>query len=143
MLLNSFRCSFVSKIAPNKTFKIKNISFEDKSKILDRLNGGERISAITKSLNLNEATVRTIKRSEVKIRHNIAEGSSKIAKRTARTRDIDLVKMEKALFIWIEDCESKYIYIKYIKRERRRLPRVRGLWMDTSLIKRRLKLLNI
>lgn len=94
----------------NKTsFKRKSISFEDKLKILDRLRLGERSSSIAKSLNLNEATVRTIKKSEIKIKEHFSAGSTRSAKRSTRTRDIDLVKMEKALYIWIEDCEQKKV----------------------------------
>lgn len=94
----------------NKTsFKRKSIAFEDKLKILDRLKQGERISSIAKSLQLNEATVRTIKKSEIKIKENVSAGSARSAKHSTRARDIDLVKMEKALYVWIEDCEQKKV----------------------------------
>ena len=41
-------------------FKRKFISLEEKIGILDRIKCGEKSSSIAKSLNLNEATIRTI-----------------------------------------------------------------------------------
>lgn len=94
----------------NKTsFKRKSISFDEKLKILNRINLGEKITSIAKSLQLNEATVRTIKKSEIKIKENVSAVSARSAKRATRARDIDLIKMEKALYIWIEDCEQKKV----------------------------------
>lgn len=103
--------SRVSKMPrPNKTsFKRKSIPFNDKLKILERVKKGEKISAIAKSLGLNEATVRTIKKAEIKIKENVDAGCARGAKRSTRARDIDLVKMEKALYIWIEDCAQKKV----------------------------------
>ncbi|XP_076749054.1 putative CENPB DNA-binding domain-containing protein 1 [Xylocopa sonorina] len=101
--------STVSSETKKIQLKRKFISLEEKIQILDRLQDGERVSSVAKSYNLNEATVRTIKNSEQKIRKNVAEGCPLRAKRVARTRDIDVVRMEHALIIWMEDCLEKRI----------------------------------
>ena len=91
------------------TLKRKFISLEEKIKILDRLVKGEKASQIAKSLNLNEATVRTIKKSEKEIRSAVVAGSAICAKYSARPRAQIIEKMEKALNIWIDDCCQKRI----------------------------------
>nr|XP_033328818.1 tigger transposable element-derived protein 1-like [Megalopta genalis] len=91
------------------TFKRKFISLEVKIQILDRLLKGEKASHIGKSLNLNEETVRTIKKNEKEIRSAVAAGSLTSAKRAARPRAPVIEKMEKALSIWIGDCCQKRI----------------------------------
>lgn len=92
-----------------KILKRKYISIENKIDILNRLEEGQRIAYIARSLCLNEATVATIKRNGNKIRNQVIEGISVSAKRVARTRDIDMIRMEKSLFIWIDDCVNKKI----------------------------------
>ncbi|XP_015186585.1 PREDICTED: uncharacterized protein LOC107071792 [Polistes dominula] len=87
----------------------KFISLEAKIQILDRLLKGEKASHIAKSLNLNEATVRTIKKNEKEIRSAVAAGSLISAKRSARPRAPIIEKMEKILRDWIDDCCQKSI----------------------------------
>lgn len=91
------------------TFKRKFISLETKIHILDRLLKGEKTSHVAKTLNLNEATIRTIKRSEKEFRNSVAAGSITSAKYSARSRSSIIEKMEKALSIWIDDCGAKNI----------------------------------
>lgn len=96
--------------ADRKTsFKRKFISLETKITILNRLLNGERVTDISKSLNLNEATIRTIKKNEKEIRSAVAAGSSTSARYSARPRMPIIEKMEKALSIWIDDCCTKRI----------------------------------
>ncbi|GLV46176.1 hypothetical protein CBL_02892 [Carabus blaptoides fortunei] len=64
------------------------------------------VSKVAKSLNLNEATIRTILKNEQKIRTAIAAGSSISA---ARQRAPIMEKMEKELSSWIEDSTKKQI----------------------------------
>ena len=45
-----------------KQLKRKFISLEDKIQILNRLKGGEKISSVAKSINLNKSTIRTLKK---------------------------------------------------------------------------------
>ena len=92
-----------------KQLKRKFISLEDKVQILNHLKGGEKISSVAKSINLNESTIRTLKKNEGKIRKTMADGCPLGAKRVTRTRNINMVKMERALMIWLEDCIAKKI----------------------------------
>lgn len=92
-----------------RQLKRKFISLEDKVEILNRLKDGERISSVGKSFDLNESTIRTLKRNEEKIRKTMADGCPLGAKRTTRNRDIDIVKMERDLMIWLYDCIAKNI----------------------------------
>ncbi|XP_017754456.1 PREDICTED: tigger transposable element-derived protein 1-like [Eufriesea mexicana] len=100
----------MAEISKNrKQLKRKFISLVDKIEILNRLKNGEKISSVAKSLNLNESTVRTLKKNEEKIRKTIANGCPSGAKRVTRTRHVNMVKMERALMIWLEDCISKKV----------------------------------
>ena len=85
------------------------ISILDKIQILNRLKDGEKVSSIAKSFNLNESTIRTVKKNEKKIRRTMASGCPSGAKRVTRTRHVNMVKMERALMIWLEDCIAKKI----------------------------------
>lgn len=85
------------------------ISLESKIQILDRLKKGEKVSYVARSLNLNEATIRTIRKNEQKIRTAIAIGSSISANMTARPRAPIIQKMEKVLGIWIDYCCKRQI----------------------------------
>lgn len=94
-----------------KGLKRKFISLEDKIQILNRLEGGEKISSVAKSTNLNESTIRTLKKNAANIRKTVADGCPLGAKRVTRTRTSNMVKMERALMIWLEDCIAKKIPI--------------------------------
>ncbi|XP_012142198.2 putative CENPB DNA-binding domain-containing protein 1 isoform X2 [Megachile rotundata] len=85
------------------------ISLEMKIHILDRLKNGEKATYIAKSLQLNEATIRTIKQNEEKIRTAVAVGSSVSARMSARPRAAIIEKMEKALSLWIADYNEQQI----------------------------------
>lgn len=87
----------------------KAITMETKIKILDRLAAGEKAAAIARHFNMSESTVRTIKQSEAQIRSAIQSSSSAMSKHSSYTRDPIMIKMEKALLIWVEDCAQKRI----------------------------------
>lgn len=92
-----------------KQLKRKFISLKDKIQILNRLEGGEKISSVAKSTNLNESTIRTLKKNADNIRKTVANSCPLGAKRVTRTRNTNMVKMERALMIWLEDCIAKKI----------------------------------
>lgn len=87
------------------------ISLETKIKILDRLQNGEKVTCIARNLNLNEATIRTIQKSEQKIRASVVSGCSISSNMVSRPRAPIIEKMEKALNIWIDDCSKKRIQL--------------------------------
>lgn len=92
----------------------KFISIEKKIRILDQLKKGNRVSIVSKKFNLNEGTVRTIRRNEEKIRAHAAVGSSISAKKISRPKDILMCKMEKLLMAWIEERNTKQLPINKI-----------------------------
>ena len=95
----------------NKKTKLKRkfISLDVKIQILDCIMKGEKVSHIAKTLNLNEATIRTIKKNEKKIRSAVTVGSSISAKYASRPRVPIIENMEKALSIWIDDsCQKRF-----------------------------------
>ncbi|GFR13044.1 HTH CENPB-type domain-containing protein [Trichonephila clavata] len=87
------------------------ISLETKIKILDQLKNNERIADISRHLNLNESSIRTIRQAEDKIRDSVVSGSSVLAKVTARPRATIMEKMEQALTVWVEDITTKRLPI--------------------------------
>ncbi|XP_017761859.1 PREDICTED: tigger transposable element-derived protein 1-like [Eufriesea mexicana] len=68
----------------------KCISLEEKIKILDRLKSGEKVIIIAKDLNLNEATIRTIKRNEDRIRATVRRFSLRNMKLGGETASADM-----------------------------------------------------
>ncbi|XP_026482734.1 tigger transposable element-derived protein 1-like [Ctenocephalides felis] len=94
-----------------KGLKRRCISLENKIEIINRLKDGEKLSAIAKSTNLNESTIRTINKNADHIRKTVADGCPSVAKRVTRTRPSIMVRMERGLMIWLEDCIAKRIPI--------------------------------
>lgn len=76
-----------------------------KKQMLDRLRLGESFASVARFFDVNESTVRSIKKSEEKIRNSIASTSlsAKIV------RDPAIEKMEAALSLWIEDRNQKRV----------------------------------
>ena len=66
-------------------------------------------AACGREFGVNESTVRSIKKCEKDIRQAVMNSVPAAAKVTQRVRDITLIKMEKALNIWIEDLNQRNI----------------------------------
>lgn len=105
----NFQIFIMDSINKKTQFKKKCISLEDKIEILNRLNNGEKLSSVANSLNVNKSTIQTIRKNENRIRQSVAEGHWISAKRVARVRDMDMIRMENAVMIWFEDCVDKNI----------------------------------
>ena len=71
--------------------------------MLDRSRLRESFASISRSFNVNESTVRSIKKSEDKIRSSLA--STSLSAKIVREPAIE--KMEVALALWIEDRNQK------------------------------------
>uniref|UniRef100_A0A1A9USL2 HTH CENPB-type domain-containing protein n=1 Tax=Glossina austeni TaxID=7395 RepID=A0A1A9USL2_GLOAU len=76
-----------------------------KIEMLDRLRLGESFSSISRSFNVNESTVRSIRKSEGKITSSVAS----ISLSAKIVRDPAIEKMEVALSLWIEDRNQKRV----------------------------------
>uniref|UniRef100_A0A2A4JVK0 HTH CENPB-type domain-containing protein n=1 Tax=Heliothis virescens TaxID=7102 RepID=A0A2A4JVK0_HELVI len=76
-----------------------------KIEMLDRLRLGESFASISRSFDVNESTVRSIKKSEDRIRSSVA--STSLSAKVVRDPAIE--KMEVALSLWIEDRNQKRV----------------------------------
>lgn len=93
---------------PQRVKRSKHIlSLGQKADILDRLTAGEGSTSVAKDYNLNESTVRSVKKNEAKIRASLAAGVSKHLKHSFHSQT--LRKMEKNLSAWMVKQQSKGI----------------------------------
>lgn len=74
-----------------------------KVELLDKLKEGISIAAVGRMYHVNESTVRTIKRSENKIREAVTASRSVNAKQVQIARNKKIIDMEKELHPWIQD----------------------------------------
>jgi hypothetical protein len=79
------------------------LTLEVKLDIIQRLERGQTAASVGRLYNVNESTVRTIKKSAEKIRSVIAQSCSVAAKKFIRVRNPLLEKMEMMLVAWMED----------------------------------------
>ncbi|GFY18213.1 tigger transposable element-derived protein 1 [Trichonephila clavipes] len=77
--------------------------------ILDRLGKGEGSTAIGKHFNLDEPTVRAIKKNDAAIRKSVISGTKLSLKFASYTRDVLLERTERAIAIWIEEQVQRRI----------------------------------
>jgi hypothetical protein len=91
--------------------KRKSLTLEEKIEILDKLEMGEKVTSIAELKNLNESSIRTLKKNSENIRKTVANGCPLGAKRVGRARKSIMIEMENALMFWFEDCVSKNIPI--------------------------------
>lgn len=80
----------------------KVIPLSVKIQILDRLKSGEGATSVGRYFNLNEATVRTIKKNEDKIRARMAAGFTLNSDFSLVLQHINIETAEKKLMKWIQ-----------------------------------------
>jgi DNA topoisomerase IB len=85
----------------------KVMTLLQKVEVLDKLASGMGASVVGRLFSVNESTVRYIKKKEKLIRESVGQSVSASAKVACVVRDRALVKMEKALSLWIEDMSQK------------------------------------
>ena len=85
----------------------KVMTLTDKVKVLDTLREGKSYAAVGRMFAVNESTVRYIKKNEKVIRDAVKASAASSAKTTYQVRDKTVMKMESALFIWLEDSHKK------------------------------------
>ena len=71
----------------------------------------ENLFLVAKLTKLNESTIGNLNKNADNIRKTVADGCPLGAKRVTRTGNSNMVKMERALMIWLEDCIAKKIPI--------------------------------
>ncbi|PNF24825.1 hypothetical protein B7P43_G15134 [Cryptotermes secundus] len=83
------------------------LTLEAKLDIIQRLERGQTAASVGRLYNVNESSIRTIKKSAEKIRSAIAQSCSVAAKKSIRVRNPLLEKMEMMLVTWMEDQRKK------------------------------------
>jgi hypothetical protein len=84
-----------------------SLSLEAKLDIIERLERGQTAASLGRLYNVNESSIRTIKKSAEKIRSSIAQSCSPAAKKSLRVRNPLLERMEMMLVTWLEDQKEK------------------------------------
>ncbi|XP_062538067.1 tigger transposable element-derived protein 1-like [Armigeres subalbatus] len=85
----------------------KSITLETKLDVLKCLSGGQSIAAVSRTFQLHESTVRTIKKNEGLIQKAVMNSAEHHAKRSSYVRDEAMCKMERALLIYVEEKAQK------------------------------------
>ncbi|XP_066972486.1 tigger transposable element-derived protein 1-like [Macrobrachium rosenbergii] len=91
----------------------KVMTLHQKVELLDMLMSGNSFAAVARHYSVNESTVRYIKKKEVEIRKatNMNLGS---AKTVSTLRDKNIIRVESALAVWINDCYKKNMSLSHI-----------------------------
>ncbi|KAM7063985.1 tigger transposable element-derived protein 1-like isoform 1-T10 [Molossus nigricans] len=87
----------------------KMLTIQEKVKLLDMIKDGKKIVEVARHYNLNESTVRSIRKDEKNIRATATVSFNKEAKRVMTSRNKFIVKTESALAVWISDSRKKNI----------------------------------
>lgn len=87
----------------------KMLTIQEKVKLLDMIKDGKKIVEVARHYDLNESTVRSIRKDEKNIRATATVSFNKEAKRVVTSRNKLIVKTESALAVWISDSRKKNI----------------------------------
>jgi hypothetical protein len=87
------------------------LTLETKLSIIQRLEYGETAASLGRLYNVNESSIRTIRKNAERIRNSVARSCSLTAKKTVRVRNPLLEKIEKMLAIWVEDQNKKKMVV--------------------------------
>lgn len=85
------------------------LTIQEKVKLLDMIKDGKKIVEVARHYDLNESTVRSIRKDEKNIRATATVSFNKEAKRVVTSRNKLIVKTESALAVWISDSRKKNI----------------------------------
>ena len=88
-----------------------SLTLEAKLDIIERLERGQTAASLGRLYNVNESSIRTIKKSAEKIRSSIAHSCSPATKKSLRVRNPLLEKMEMMLVSWMEDQKGKKVTV--------------------------------
>ncbi|XP_017165864.1 tigger transposable element-derived protein 1-like isoform X2 [Poecilia reticulata] len=89
--------------------KRKMLTIAQKVELLDMLKEGKSYAAVGRHFEINESSVRSIKKEEKNIRTTAAVSFNQNAKRVVTVRNKTIVRMESVLALWINDCRKKNI----------------------------------
>lgn len=94
-----------AKVTPKRQKKV--MTLEEKVQVLNKCREGMSFAAVGRLFHVNESTVRSMKRNEEAIRAAVNNCAPRSAKHVLQVRDKAIVKMEYALFLWMEDQYRK------------------------------------
>ncbi|KAG7161266.1 Tigger transposable element-derived protein 1-like 112 [Homarus americanus] len=99
------------------------LTLNEKNEVLKQLDSGMSYTAVGRHFGLNESSVHGIKRRAKDLKHALASSAPVTSKVTSHVRDDALIKMEKALNIWIEDLNRRRIPLdsKFIRQKAKEL----------------------
>ncbi|XP_042218762.1 CENPB DNA-binding domain-containing protein 1-like [Homarus americanus] len=92
----------------------KVMTLQEKVELLNKSREGMSFAAVGRLYNVNESTVRTIKKREKDICDAVSASAPRSAKHVSQVREKAMVKMENALFLWIEDQHRKGVVVDSI-----------------------------
>ncbi|KAF0746713.1 tigger transposable element-derived protein 1-like [Aphis craccivora] len=92
----------------------KVLTLVQKIEILDKIKSGDTVASLARKYEMNESSVREIRKNEVAIRRSVMESAPISSKTCFITRDVMVEKTEKALNIWIEDQTQKKVPLSSI-----------------------------
>ncbi|XP_042213640.1 tigger transposable element-derived protein 1-like, partial [Homarus americanus] len=92
----------------------KLMTLQEKVELLNKLKEGMLFTAVGRLYNVNESTVCTIKKREKDIYGAVSASIPHSAKHVSQVREKAMVKMENALFLWIEDQHRKGVAVDSI-----------------------------
>ena len=95
-------------MSPNQKTR-KTLSLATKVRILDKLEVGERVCSVSAEYNVNESTIRTIRKNADQIRAAVVVGRTVTSNEAKYTRPAIITKLEEGLHFWIRDCGIKRI----------------------------------
>ncbi|KRZ74564.1 Tigger transposable element-derived protein 1 [Trichinella papuae] len=95
----------VSACGLKRQKKVMNIA--QKVKLLDELNGGMSFAAVGRMFGINESTARYIHKNEKAIRAAFNACAPLTTKAVSQVREKAIIKMENALYIWLESQRRK------------------------------------
>uniref|UniRef100_K7EX90 HTH CENPB-type domain-containing protein n=1 Tax=Pelodiscus sinensis TaxID=13735 RepID=K7EX90_PELSI len=81
----------------------KSFTLEEKLEVIKRIEKGERNCDISRTLNMHESSVRTIRAQAEKIKESCKNATPVSVKKVVRTRSNLMENMERLLSMWIED----------------------------------------
>lgn len=88
---------------------IKSLTLDQKLSVLDRIDKGQKTSVIVAAMNLNEATIRTIRKNASKIRDSAKAGTPLSGAKSSYARPVEMQRMEKMLATWIDHQNKTHV----------------------------------
>ena len=90
--------------------KQRTFTITEKSEIVHRVEAGELMAGVARFYSVNESTVCTMMKKKEEIKQAFIEASPRaLSNIYLIPQDPYIPKMEKALFVWMEDCRQRNI----------------------------------